>query len=170
MYICAIYACMYTCPISCIRAHQQDILLLRHKGPVWEVAWAHPKFGNILASCSYDRTVGWAFLKMMEVRSCALDILQEKERGDIRLFSFQSNHLPFSSAPSPYRCSYGRRAHQECGSPSTSMLSMNHPVSLTLSLSLFPTYLWLSFLYHSFSSALSFLVYSEFHCMGTTRM
>lgn len=25
-----------------------------HDGPVWQVAWAHPKFGGILASCSYD--------------------------------------------------------------------------------------------------------------------
>lgn len=29
----------------------------RHEGPVWEVEWLHPKFGNILASCSYDRKV-----------------------------------------------------------------------------------------------------------------
>jgi protein transport protein SEC13 len=28
-----------------------------HEGPVWEVAWAHPKFGSILASCSYDGRV-----------------------------------------------------------------------------------------------------------------
>ena len=28
-----------------------------HEGPVWQVAWAHPRFGNILASCSYDRRV-----------------------------------------------------------------------------------------------------------------
>nr|ABM55656.1 putative SEC13-like protein 1 [Maconellicoccus hirsutus] len=28
-----------------------------HYGPVWQVAWAHPKFGNFLASCSYDRKV-----------------------------------------------------------------------------------------------------------------
>lgn len=28
-----------------------------HYGPVWQVAWAHPKFGNLLASCSYDRKV-----------------------------------------------------------------------------------------------------------------
>lgn len=28
-----------------------------HIGPVWQVAWAHPKFGNLLASCSYDRYV-----------------------------------------------------------------------------------------------------------------
>lgn len=24
---------------------------------MWQVAWAHPKFGSILASCSYDRKV-----------------------------------------------------------------------------------------------------------------
>ncbi|CAK8685479.1 unnamed protein product [Clavelina lepadiformis] len=28
-----------------------------HEGPVWQVAWAHPKYGRILASCSYDRKV-----------------------------------------------------------------------------------------------------------------
>lgn len=28
-----------------------------HDGPVWQVAWAHPQFGVLLASCSYDRKV-----------------------------------------------------------------------------------------------------------------
>nr|QBH74128.1 protein transport protein sec13 [Carausius morosus] len=28
-----------------------------HYGPVWQVAWAHPKYGGLLASCSYDRKV-----------------------------------------------------------------------------------------------------------------
>jgi len=31
--------------------------IYRHEGPVWGVQWAHPKFGTILASCSYDRKV-----------------------------------------------------------------------------------------------------------------
>jgi protein transport protein SEC13 len=31
--------------------------LLAHQGPVWQVKWAHPKFGSILASCSYDAQV-----------------------------------------------------------------------------------------------------------------
>lgn len=31
-----------------------------HDGPVWQVSWAHPKFGIILASCSYDgRVLVW---------------------------------------------------------------------------------------------------------------
>ena len=28
-----------------------------HEGPVWQLAWAHPKFGSILASCGYDSRV-----------------------------------------------------------------------------------------------------------------
>lgn len=43
----------------------------RHEGPVWQVAWAHPKFGSLLASCSYDGrvivwkegTTGWSKVK-----------------------------------------------------------------------------------------------------------
>ncbi|EAL61382.1 hypothetical protein ACTFIW_000608 [Dictyostelium discoideum] len=36
----------------------QHLVDLRgHEGPVWQVAWAHPKFGKILASASYDRKV-----------------------------------------------------------------------------------------------------------------
>lgn len=28
-----------------------------HSGSVWKVTWAHPEFGQVLASCSFDRTV-----------------------------------------------------------------------------------------------------------------
>ncbi|KAK0398530.1 hypothetical protein QR680_002636 [Steinernema hermaphroditum] len=31
--------------------------LTGHDGPVWQVTWAHPKFDNVLASCSHDRKV-----------------------------------------------------------------------------------------------------------------
>lgn len=37
--------------------------LVHHEGPVWQVAWAHPQFGTILASCSYDgRAIIWKVL------------------------------------------------------------------------------------------------------------
>jgi len=32
-------------------------VLKGHEGPVWQIAWAHPRFGPLLASCSYDRKV-----------------------------------------------------------------------------------------------------------------
>lgn len=31
--------------------------LVGHEGPVWQVAWAHPRFGVLLASCSYDGSI-----------------------------------------------------------------------------------------------------------------
>ncbi|EGC35781.1 hypothetical protein DICPUDRAFT_151816 [Dictyostelium purpureum] len=37
--------------------HQHLVDLRGHEGPVWQVAWAHPKFGKMLASASYDRKV-----------------------------------------------------------------------------------------------------------------
>jgi len=41
-------------------SHQQLATLSGHRGPVWQVAWAHPKFGSMLASCSYDgRVIIW---------------------------------------------------------------------------------------------------------------
>lgn len=38
-------------------AKGQGESLRGHEGPVWQVAWAHPKFGSILASSSYDGKV-----------------------------------------------------------------------------------------------------------------
>ncbi|ETN14800.1 hypothetical protein PPTG_22013 [Phytophthora nicotianae INRA-310] len=32
-------------------------ILTGHEGPVWQVSWAHPKFGVLLAACSYDGKV-----------------------------------------------------------------------------------------------------------------
>ncbi|KAG5002030.1 hypothetical protein JHK87_023102 [Glycine soja] len=41
-------------------ASQHLATLTGHQGPVWQVAWAHPKFGSLLASCSYDgRVIVW---------------------------------------------------------------------------------------------------------------
>jgi protein transport protein SEC13 len=37
--------------------YHNSATLTVHEGPVWQVAWAHPKFGVLLASCSYDGSV-----------------------------------------------------------------------------------------------------------------
>ncbi|CAE6370033.1 unnamed protein product [Rhizoctonia solani] len=39
------------------RQQNAGVTLKGHTGPVWQVAWAHPKYGHILASCSYDGKV-----------------------------------------------------------------------------------------------------------------
>uniref|UniRef100_N1R4V8 Uncharacterized protein n=1 Tax=Aegilops tauschii TaxID=37682 RepID=N1R4V8_AEGTA len=41
-------------------SHQQLATLSGHEGPVWQIAWAHPNYGSMLASCSYDgRVIIW---------------------------------------------------------------------------------------------------------------
>ncbi|ODV92279.1 hypothetical protein CANCADRAFT_864 [Tortispora caseinolytica NRRL Y-17796] len=37
--------------------HRLEETLRGHDGPVWQVAWAHPRFGTILASAGYDGKV-----------------------------------------------------------------------------------------------------------------
>ncbi|KAI0034827.1 protein transporter SEC13 [Vararia minispora EC-137] len=53
-----------------------------HTGPVWQVAWAHPKYGNILASCSYDGKViiwkeqqpgGWQKIKEHSLHAASVN-------------------------------------------------------------------------------------------------
>jgi WD40 repeat protein len=41
--------------------HRAQIADLRgHEGPVWQVSWAHPRYGSLLASCSFDhRVIVW---------------------------------------------------------------------------------------------------------------
>ena len=42
-----------------------------HSGSVWRVTWAHPEYGQVLATCSFDRTVGvWEEQGVWRVRSC----------------------------------------------------------------------------------------------------
>eukprot|EP00959_Pyramimonas_sp_CCMP1952_P078316 1637226-Pyramimonas_sp.AAC.1 len=38
-------------------AHVHLADLIGHEGPVWQIGWAHPKFGHVLASASFDRRV-----------------------------------------------------------------------------------------------------------------
>jgi protein transport protein SEC13 len=41
--------------------HRTQIADLRgHEGPVWQVSWAHPRYGALLASASFDhRVIVW---------------------------------------------------------------------------------------------------------------
>lgn len=38
-------------------SYELTATLQGHEGPVWQVSWAHPKFGVVLASCSFDGSV-----------------------------------------------------------------------------------------------------------------
>ena len=38
-------------------SYELSATLQGHEGPVWQVSWSHPKFGVLLASCSFDGSV-----------------------------------------------------------------------------------------------------------------
>jgi len=38
-------------------SYHQTATLTGHSGPVWQVSWAHPKYGTVLASCSFDGSI-----------------------------------------------------------------------------------------------------------------
>jgi protein transport protein SEC13 len=38
-------------------SYELSATIQAHEGPVWQVSWAHPKFGVVLASCSFDGSV-----------------------------------------------------------------------------------------------------------------
>lgn len=40
-----------------IRLLPEQLTKQAHSGSIWKVAWAHPEFGQLIASCSFDRTV-----------------------------------------------------------------------------------------------------------------
>jgi protein transport protein SEC13 len=78
--------------------------LMGHQGPVWQVAWAHPKFGNVLASASFDHTV----IVWKEAQDGSWEILHRTENYlhtgvfvhvlctifvTLRLVPFTSSHL-----------------------------------------------------------------------------
>lgn len=52
-----------------------------HEGPVWQVSWSHPKYGNLLASCSFDNRImiwkeqqggSWIQVAFLCFQSCPL--------------------------------------------------------------------------------------------------
>ncbi|KAH8916699.1 WD40 repeat-like protein [Atractiella rhizophila] len=64
-------------------SHKLIDTLRGHEGPVWQLSFAHPSFGNILASCSYDGKVivwketehggGWNRIKEHTLHSASVN-------------------------------------------------------------------------------------------------
>lgn len=59
-----------------------------HSGSVWRVTWAHPEFGQVLASCSFDRTAAvWEEI---------VGESNDKQRGLSHWVSTLALHFPFN--------------------------------------------------------------------------
>lgn len=57
----------------------------RHDGPIWQVSWGHPKYGNVLASAGFDgkvvvwkeaRPQQWAIAKSHTIHEASVNAVQ----------------------------------------------------------------------------------------------
>jgi len=80
-----------------------------HTGPVWRVAWAHPKFGNLLASASYDGK---------------MNIWREAQGSWQTVYSAQHEGSVNAVAWAPH--SYGAVLAAACADGSVSIFSLNN--------------------------------------------
>lgn len=66
--------------------------LIGHEGPVWQVSWAHPKFGSILASCSYDgKALIWK--EQPETRQWSIIAEHKIHQASVNSVSWAPNEL-----------------------------------------------------------------------------
>ncbi|KAK3219939.1 hypothetical protein Dsin_013909 [Dipteronia sinensis] len=71
--------------------HQHLATLSGHQGPVWEVTWAHPKFGSLLASCSYDgRVIIW---KEGNIGDWTADHVFEEHKSSVNSIAWAPHEL-----------------------------------------------------------------------------
>lgn len=54
----ALYICTGACYVIFMYMTVCTTFSQTHSGSVWRVTWAHPEYGQVLATCSFDRTVG----------------------------------------------------------------------------------------------------------------
>lgn len=99
-----------------IEGEQQKLVttLEGHDGPIWRIDWAHPKFGNILASCSYDGKIiiwkeeannVWAQISVNTIHSASVNsvqwapheygalLLSASSDGKISIIEFKENGI-----------------------------------------------------------------------------
>lgn len=61
-----VHQCALTCVSLVTALRNWNFLFQCHTGIIWRVTWAHPEFGQVIATCSHDRTTGiWEELRKL---------------------------------------------------------------------------------------------------------
>lgn len=99
-----------------------------HSGPVWEVAWAHPRFGNMLASCSYDsKVILW---KETENRDWVKLYEHTHHKGSVNSISFAPQEFGLVLACGSSDGSISVLSSQGGGVWSTSTITKAHSIGV----------------------------------------
>eukprot|EP00245_Coleochaete_scutata_P001017 TRINITY_DN11242_c0_g1_i1.p1 TRINITY_DN11242_c0_g1~~TRINITY_DN11242_c0_g1_i1.p1 ORF type:complete len:302 (-),score=35.49 TRINITY_DN11242_c0_g1_i1:727-1632(-) len=110
--------------------HQSHLADLRgHDGPVWQVAWAHPKFGSVLASCSYDsKVVIWK--ETVENDWSQIQVFQEHE-SSVNSISWAPHELGLILACASSDGCISILTSKGDGSWDKTKINQAHPVGVT---------------------------------------
>ncbi|KAK2162204.1 hypothetical protein LSH36_102g09008 [Paralvinella palmiformis] len=68
--------------------------LKTHTGSVWRVAWAHPEFGQVIATCSFDRTASiWEELRKVHAPMIAVgsDDTNQSTGSKVMIYEYSDN-------------------------------------------------------------------------------
>lgn len=110
-------------------AGQAASTLLGHDGPVWQVAWAHPKFGSIIASCSYDRKV-IVWKEGAENEWTQAQVFQEHE-ASVNSVSWAPHEFGLVLAAGSSDGTISVFTHKTDGSWEKTKIEQAHPVGVT---------------------------------------
>lgn len=116
--------------VFAVSGEQHSLLanLSGHEGPVWQVAWAHPKFGSILASCSYDRKV-IIWKETSENQWVQAQVFQEHE-GSVNSISFAPHEYGLCLACGSSDGRISILTHRADGGWDRQKLDQAHPVGV----------------------------------------
>ncbi|KAL3640138.1 Protein transport protein S13 A [Castilleja foliolosa] len=102
--------------------------LTGHQGPVWQVSWAHPKFGSALASCSYDgKVIVWKEGNPNEWSQSQVF----EHRSSVNSVEWAPHELGFCLACGSSDGNITVYTNRPDGSWETSRIDQAHPVGVT---------------------------------------
>lgn len=100
-----------------------------HQGPVFAVAWGHPKYGNILASCGFDnRVIIW---KEEQQNMWSQIYVSSLHTASVNSLSFAPHELGFLLASASSDGSIGIISQHLDGSFAEDKIADAHPVGAT---------------------------------------
>lgn len=109
--------------------HQHLTTLTGHQGPVWQVSWAAPKFGSLLASCSFDgRVIVW---KEGENGEWIAEKVFQEHKASVNSISWAPHELGLCLACGSSDGSISVFTAREDGNWDTSRIDQAHPVGVT---------------------------------------
>jgi len=99
-----------------------------HAGPIWQIAWAHPKFGSILASCSYDKKV--CIWKETSTNNWTKVYEYDKHESSVNSISFAPHEYGLCLVAASSDCSISILTHKGDNTWDTNRISQAHSIGV----------------------------------------